>query len=50
MLKIALRLRLAGFYVTITKNLESYFSYFNFETYFMKNENVFQKTEVPFFN
>ena len=26
------------------------FQYFNFETNFLENENVFQKTGVPFFS
>ena len=38
--------RLACFYVTITGNFER-FQYFNFETIFLKNENLFQKTGVP---
>ena len=37
------------FYVTISENFE-HFQYFNFETGFLKNENFFQKTRVPFFS
>ena len=40
--------RLACLYVTITGNFER-FQYFNFETDFLENENLFQKTGVPFF-
>ena len=39
--------RLACFYVTATGNFEC-FHYFIFETNFLKNENLFQKTGVPF--
>ena len=35
------------FYVTITGNFE-HFQYFKFETDFLENENLFQKTGVPF--
>ena len=35
--------RLPCFYVTISKNFE-HFQYFNFETDFLENENVFQKS------
>ena len=38
---------LACFYVTIDGNFER-FQYFNFETNFLKNENLFQKTGVVF--
>ena len=41
--------RLACFYVTICENFER-FQYFNFETDFLENENLFQKTGVPFFS
>ena len=41
--------RLACFYVTISGNFER-FQYFNFETNFLENENLFQKTGVPFFS
>ena len=37
------------FYVTISENFE-HFQYFNFETDFLENENLFQKTGVPFFS
>ena len=40
--------RLACFYMTISGNFAS-FQYFNFKTEFLKNENLFQKTGVPFF-
>ena len=39
--------RLACFYVTITENFKR-FQYFNFETDFLLNGNLFQKTGVPF--
>ena len=35
--------------MTISGNFE-FFQYFNFETDFLENENLFQKTGVPFFN
>ena len=35
--------------MTISGNLER-FQYFNFERDFLENENVFQKTGVPFFS
>ena len=38
-----------SFYVTTTGNCEC-FHYFIFETTFLKNENIFQKTGVPFFS
>ena len=41
--------RSACFYVTITENFKR-FQYFNFETDFLENENLFQKTGVPFFS
>ena len=41
--------RSACFYVTINENFER-FQYFNFETDFLENENLFQKTGVPFFS
>ena len=41
--------RLACFYMTISENFVS-FQYFNFKTDFLKNENLFQKTRVPFFS
>ena len=37
------------FYVTISENFE-HFQYFNCETDFLENENVFQKTGVQFFS
>ena len=37
------------FYMTISGNFER-FQYFNFETDFLENENLFQKTGVPFFS
>ena len=40
---------LACFYVTTTGNFKS-FHYFIFESNFPKNENLFQKTGVPFFS
>ena len=39
----------ACFYVTVTGNFER-FLYFNFETCFLKNANLFQKTGLPFFS
>ena len=39
--------RSACFYVTITENFKR-FQYFNFETDFLLNGNLFQKTGVPF--
>ena len=44
---IALHLRSACFYVTISENFKR-FQYFNFETDFPENENLFQKTGVRF--
>ena len=41
--------RSACFYVTIMGNFER-FQYFNFETNFLENENLFQKTGVLFFS
>ena len=41
--------RSACFYVTISKSFKR-FQYFNFETNFLENENLFQKTGVPFFS
>ena len=41
--------RSACFCVTITENFER-FQYFNFETDFLENENLFQKTGLPFFS
>ena len=38
---------LAYIYMIITENFER-FCYFNFETSFLKNENIFRKTWVPF--
>ena len=38
--------RSAWFYETISGNFER-FQYFNFDTDFLKNENIFQKTGVP---
>ena len=42
--------RWACFYVTITENFERFWNFdnFNFETNVLKNENLFQKTAVPF--
>ena len=37
------------FYVTIGGNLER-FQYFNFETDFLENKNLCEKTGVPFFS
>ena len=39
--------RLACFYMRITGNFEQ-FTYFNFETNFLKNVNLFQKMEYSF--
>ena len=39
--------RLACFHVTLAANFECY-QYFNFEINFLKNENLFQKSGVPF--
>ena len=41
--------RSACFYVTISGNFAR-FQYFNSETDFVENENLFQKTRVPFFS
>ena len=41
--------RSAGFYVTISRNSER-FQYFNFETDFLENENLFLKTGLLFFS
>ena len=41
--------RSACFYVTISGNSER-FQYLNFETDFLENENLFQKTGVTFFS
>ena len=41
--------RLAWFYVAISENFKR-FQYFNFKTDFLENENLFQKTGIPFFN
>ena len=38
---------LACFYVTISESFKR-FQYFNFETKFLENKNLFQKTEVAF--
>ena len=40
--------RSACFYVTISQDFKR-FQQFNFETDFLENENLFQKTGVPFF-
>ena len=40
---------LACFYVTISESFKR-FQYFNFETDFLENEDLFQKTGVPFFS
>ena len=39
--------RSACFYVTISGNIGR-FQYFKFEIHFLENENLFQKTGVPF--
>ena len=41
--------RSACFYVTISRNFDR-FEYFNFETDFLENENLSQKTGVAFFS
>ena len=41
--------RSACFYVTVSESFKR-FQYFNFETNFLENENLFQKTGVPFFS
>ena len=41
--------RSACFYITISGNFE-HFRYFNFEIDFLENDNLFQKTGVPFFS
>ena len=41
--------RSACFYVTINGNFK-HFQYFNFETDFLENENIFKKTGAPFFS
>ena len=41
--------RLAYFHVTISGNFQR-FQYFNFETNFLENENLFQKTGAVFFS
>ena len=41
--------RLACFYVTISESFKR-FQHFNFETNFLENENLFQKTGEPFFS
>ena len=41
--------RLACFYLTISESFKRS-RYFNFETNFLENENIFQKTGVPFFS
>ena len=41
--------RSACFYVTISDNFER-FQYFQFETAFLENENLFLKTGVSFFS
>ena len=40
---------LGCFLVTLSENFKC-FQYFNFETDFLENEDLFQKTEVPFFS
>ena len=51
LLKTVLRIfeRSACFYVIIIGNFER-FHYFYFETNFLDNEKLFQKTEIPFFS
>ena len=44
-----LLVRQTNFYATISGNFER-LQYFNFETNFLKNEKIFQKTRIPFFN
>ena len=39
--------RSACFYITISESFKL-FQYFSFETNFLENENLFQKTGVPF--
>ena len=41
--------RSACFYLTISESFK-HFQYFNFETDFLENESLFQKTGVPFFS
>ena len=41
--------RSACFYVTISENFK-HFQWFNFETDFLENENLFQNTGVRFFS
>ena len=41
--------RSACLYVTISEDFKR-FQQFNFETDFLENENLFQKTGVPFFS
>ena len=41
--------RLTCFYVTISEIFKR-FQYYNFETNFLENKNLFQKTGVPFFS
>ena len=41
--------RWACFYVTISETFKR-FQYFNFEINVLENENLFQKTGVPFFS
>ena len=41
--------RSAYFYVIISGNFER-FQYFNFEADFLENQNLFQKSGVPFFS
>ena len=41
--------RLACFYATISESFKG-FQYFDFETNFLENENLFQNTGVPFFS
>ena len=41
--------RWACLYVTISENFKR-FQYFNFETDYLENENLFQKTVVQFFS
>ena len=40
---------LACFLVTLSENFKC-FQYFNFEIDFLENEDLFQKTGVPFFS
>ena len=47
--KVVPRLRDWYAFVTVSGNFDL-FQYFNFETDFLENKKLFQKTVVPFFN